>query len=69
MNHKSIIALWPNPPALARDLGVEPDNVYKWEKRNRIPAERWLDIVEAANSRGYDVSLTKLADAARNAMA
>ncbi|WP_161624998.1 carph-isopro domain-containing protein [Paramagnetospirillum caucaseum] len=49
-----IIALWGTATALAADIGETGLNVRAWRNRNSIPASRWLDVVAAAERRGFE---------------
>lgn len=51
--HRDIIDAWPGGlPAFASDHGVKYDTAKGWRRRNSIPAERWLDTIRIAISRG-----------------
>jgi hypothetical protein len=43
-----IINYWDSPDHLANAIGAKYATVIKWRQRNNIPAEWWLDIVDAA---------------------
>jgi hypothetical protein len=42
---KSIIELWPTREAMAAALGENSGLISKWWQRDKIPAERWADIL------------------------
>ncbi|MEH6474452.1 MAG: hypothetical protein V7727_02130 [Sneathiella sp.] len=51
-NFRLIIEQWPNVAELAADLGVKKGTVDLWKHRNKIPAEYWKAVTEAAKRRG-----------------
>jgi hypothetical protein len=53
-----VIGKWPSDAQFARDVGLKPNHVQTMKARDSIPAEYWLDIVAAAEQRGYrDITL------------
>lgn len=62
---KHLKRIWPSPSALAADLGLPYTTVHSWFARERIPASRDLDLVEAAARRGEVLTLEDLAAARR----
>jgi hypothetical protein len=59
--HKEIIANWPQGvEQFAADVGVKYETARKWRVRNAIPPIRWLDVLQAAQLRGVDVTLKDL---------
>lgn len=65
MTFRTIIAHWGSAETLAADIGSSGVTVRAWRNRDSIPASRWLEIVAAARSRGFDsVTLDALAHAA-----
>lgn len=61
MNAKQILALWPSRSAVADDTGRSLEAVHNWIKRNRIPADAFVPLADAASSRGLKVSLREIA--------
>lgn len=60
-----VIDLWETATALAADIGEKEGTVRQWRNRDRIPADCWTTIVEAAAKRGIKgVTPTKLAEIA-----
>ena len=60
-----IINRWPSAEEFASGIHVTGGRVRQWRRRNRLPSEFWLDVVEDAASRGYaDVTLEVLASIA-----
>lgn len=53
--------IWKRPRDLAADLGLPYTTVYSWMTRGRVPADRDLDLVEAAKRRGKRLTLEQLA--------
>lgn len=60
-SHAEILGLWPSLIDVANDVGAKVVAVRKWRARNSIPPEYWLPLVEAAQRRGYAVTLDLLA--------
>jgi hypothetical protein len=58
----SLIALWPGPSVLARDVGVSNGVVNQWRRRNSIPSKYHIRVVRAAESRGLGIDAHKLAE-------
>ena len=61
-NYREIISQWPTKTALARDLGITPNQVVLWAKRDSIHPRWWLALCEAAKARGLACSLELLAE-------
>lgn len=50
---------------LATDLGLQPKNVRSWRSQDSIPAGWFIDVVKAAQARGFDdVTVEALAEMA-----
>lgn len=47
-----IIRAWPDDATFADDGGVTTARVAVWKSRDRIPAEHWGWIIQAAERRG-----------------
>jgi hypothetical protein len=61
-----IISKWPSVAEFAKDLGIEYSTAHTWRQRGLTDARRLLDIVKAAEKRGFDgVTLEKLANIAK----
>lgn len=61
-SHRQIIDRWGNRAAFAREVGVDYQVARQWCNRNSIPSEYWMDVVNAAQRRGFpDISLDLLA--------
>lgn len=58
---RGVIEKWPSPAALAGDLGENTDAVRKWHTRDRIPAEKWSALIEAAKKRRIRINIQFLA--------
>ena len=56
MKTREIIDLWPDRQALAQDLEIPLSVVRSWYHRQRIPPERYEDVVTSARRR--DLGLT-----------
>ncbi|MBB3267613.1 hypothetical protein FHW79_005274 [Azospirillum sp. OGB3] len=62
----NVIDLWPNAVAMGNDVGETGLTVRAWKRRNSIPGEKWLRVVEAARRRGFEnVTLERLAKIAQ----
>ena len=61
MRFSDVIDLWPSARALAEDIGEKTASVHKWRQRDSIPAGKWLAVVDAAERRGHDLTLSSLA--------
>lgn len=59
-----IIGLWPSTAEFAKDVNATAVTARAWKNRNSIPGERWLAVVNAANRRGYSITLEQLASIA-----
>jgi hypothetical protein len=63
---QDIIELWSSRQNLADDVSARIGRalnifaVHRWYQRNRIPAEYYPAIMDAASARGLDVSLLDL---------
>lgn len=60
---RDLVNLWPTRAALAADincvspvLGVTTSQVHKWAEKGSIPARYQYSILQAARTRGLDVS-------------
>ena len=62
--HRQILELWPNDDVVAIDLGDKPATVKQWRYRDRIPADRWVGLVAAAQERDIPLTYKMLAEAA-----
>lgn len=60
---QDIFKIWDPLAGLAADLGLPYQTVAKWKQRGRIPSESWSAVIEAAKSRGHNVTFQQLADA------
>jgi hypothetical protein len=58
----SLIALWPGPSVLAREVGVTNGAVNQWRIRKAIPAKYHIRVIRAAESRGLGIDAHKLAE-------
>jgi hypothetical protein len=57
-----IIDRWPSVAEFAADLGVPANHARTMKARNSIPAERWIAVTQAAQTRGIDgITLESLA--------
>ena len=57
-----IIALWPSSARLAEDLGVVGGTVRAMKRRDSLPPEYWLHVVQSAQRRNIPgVTLDALA--------
>ena len=65
MQFTDVIDLWPSARVLAEDVGEKTATVHKWRQRNRIPGDKWLEVVTAGEQRGYDIKLSILASIAQ----
>lgn len=59
----AIFDLWPSMASLARDIGEREGTVRAWKRRGSIPAPRHAAIVDAAQTRGLDLTFESLARA------
>ena len=62
---KHLSRIWSTVAELAADMGVPYTTAHSWLARGRIPADRDLDLVEAAKRRGHVLTLEELAHARR----
>lgn len=54
LSHLDIIALWPTPTDLARDLRIiQAPAVRHWKRTGHIPPNRFDLVIEAAKKRGF----------------
>ena len=61
MDHKAIVAELGGIRPLARQLGhPSHTTVQGWFDRNRIPIERWSEIIGAAKALGKDLTTDDL---------
>jgi len=58
-----VFSIWDSSADLAREIGENPATVRSWRNRGSIPADRDLDLIEAAKRRGKSLSLEVLAEA------
>lgn len=63
--HLTVIEMWPNAAALARDLSTATPTVRYWKREQRIPPHRYDDILEAACRRGFPLTYAELTEAGR----
>jgi len=49
---REIIDAWPSPSELGNDLGLAASHIRTMRVRNKIPAEWWTTLIEAAARRG-----------------
>jgi hypothetical protein len=62
-----VINRWPSAVAFASDLRISGVRARQWRRRNSIPAEKWLDVIAAAEARGLDgITVDRLASIAAN---
>ena len=59
MEHKEIIAKIGIKP-LVEATNVEPNIVYHWKMRGRIPAKYWSDVIRAALDGGHSITADML---------
>ncbi len=62
---KHLLHIWPTVKALSDDLGVPYTTAHSWAVRGRIPADRDLELIDAAARRGGVLTLEDLALARR----
>lgn len=55
-----IFAIWPDISTLATALQEEPDTVYRWKKRHRIPERVWPGVITAALGRGKVLTIADM---------
>lgn len=58
-----VFEIWPTMAEMAKDLQKPYQTVASWKARNSIPADYDLDVVDAAQNRGFNLSLESLARA------
>ena len=58
---QAIFALWDTVTQMARDLGESEHTVRAWKRRNSIPGDRDVLIVEHAKRIGKPVTFEELA--------
>lgn len=64
MTHSDVIDLWNSIAAFAEDVGVAYGTAKAMRRRNSIPPEYWIVVVQKATGRGISaVSLEVLASA------
>lgn len=58
-----VIGFWESPDELANAVGAKIETARKWRQRDKIPAEWWGAVVEAARSTkaGHDLTTDDLA--------
>jgi hypothetical protein len=49
-----------NVTVMAQAVGEKRDTVYRWLRSGRIPETSWPDVIEAAASKGIEVSADSL---------
>jgi hypothetical protein len=60
--YRDVISKWHRVSDLAADIEQKPATVQAWKARDNIRPQYWLDIVKAAQRRGfYSVTLETLA--------
>jgi hypothetical protein len=60
-----VINRWPSAAAFASDLKITGLRARQWRRRNSIPAGKWLDVIAAAEARGFDgITVDRLASIA-----
>lgn len=65
MNHSAIVSRL-GAPAIAARLGCHVSRPHRWRQDNRIPAERWAEVVELAAESGQpEITLELLAKGRR----
>ena len=62
---KNLQHIWPKVSDLADDLGIPYTTAHSWVSRGRIPANRDLDLIMAAEKRGKLLTLEYLAQMRR----
>ena len=62
--HKQILNMWPSLDSLVADIKDKKVTVKQWKNRNRIPPDRWVDLVAAAQVRDIALTYKMLAEAA-----
>lgn len=65
---RDIIDRWPARASLAADLGLTPDIVRDWYRRDSIPAWRFDAVIDAAATRDFPgVTYTRLTELKKQA--
>lgn len=59
-NFRDVLALWPTLSELARDIDFDYERVAQWRKRDWIPPEWFPRVLQAAEKRGFDLTLQQL---------
>tara|TARA_R100000808_G_C2130967_1_gene140193 strand:+ start:235 stop:444 length:210 start_codon:yes stop_codon:yes gene_type:complete len=60
-NVSDIVSAFGGPTAFGKLLGAPYRTVKTWERRNYLPADRDVDLVEQAKALGIDLSFETLA--------
>lgn len=61
----AVINLWENAAQYGRDIGISDVLARTHKKRNNIPSEYWVKVVEKAQERGFEhITYEKLAQIA-----
>jgi len=61
-SHAEIIDIWPTQGAFARAINIDYNRARQWHSRNRIPAEYWVLVVNAAHEMDAPVTYRLLAE-------
>lgn len=61
VSFKNIIALWPSPADLAKEVGAGVEAVMKWRYRNNIPAEWWERVAATDRAKAANVTIEEMA--------
>lgn len=57
---QDIFTIFGNYHEFAKAVGREPDTVYRWTCKGRIPQDCWHSVITAAASRGVEITLEDL---------
>lgn len=60
--HSDILKLFPSRAVVSRGLGVNYDQVRKWDERGVIPSPYWNGLINLAAENLIYISLQLLAD-------
>jgi len=61
----AIISQWPSIRDFGEDLDISENHASVWRYRDSIPADRWADLIDAAQRRGIKLALEDLARIAK----
>lgn len=61
---KAVIELWPTREALAAELGEDSRLISKWWQRDKIPADRWAEVLALPTAASGGVTADLLTDLA-----